>query len=254
MINGYQESIFFHYILGNQIFLKSTKSEFFLNQNLRELFEIAKDHAIRYKEAPSKEQLSELVNIKGLGEKYNAEIIEALYNTKEQLKNYDKDWLEENVGPWIRVRNLDNVMRKSIAFMKTNKVTAENASEIVEKVRHMMTTETAIDFSFNLGVDFFDPTSHKQERLARTTTGYPYIDKCLKGGWWKGSLIVFLSGPKSGKCSTGDTYINVRNKKTGEIQKIQFQKFYNIIKSYYTPEIDKSLRSRKIFKLKNESE
>jgi hypothetical protein len=62
-----------------------------------------------------------------------------------------------------------------------------------------MTTETAIDFSFNLGADFFDPTSHTQERLARTATGYSYVDKCLNGGWWKGSLISFLGSPKSGK-------------------------------------------------------
>jgi len=78
-------------------------------------------------------------------------------------------------------------------------VTAENASEIVEKVRHMMSTETAIDFTFNMGADFFDAATHKQERLARTKTGYNFIDLCLKGGWWKGSLIVFLAGPKAGK-------------------------------------------------------
>ena len=109
------------------------------------------------------------------------------------------EWLENNVSPWIQVRNLDHVMRKAIAFMKTTKVTAENASEVVEKIRHMLSSETAIDFSFNLGSDFFDPTAHLQHRLKRTSTGYDYVDLCLKGGWWKGSLITFLSGPKAGK-------------------------------------------------------
>lgn len=199
MINAYQESIFYHYILGNQVFLNTTKPEFFSVQTLKELFAIAKEHSLKYKEAPTKEQLIELIRVKGLSEKYSDDIIGSLYNTNSQLQQYDPNWLEENVGPWIRVRNLDNVMRKSIAFMKTNKVTAENASEIVEKVRHMMTTETAIDFSFNLGSDFFDAGTHLQTRLARTPTGFPFIDKCLKGGWWKGSLIVFLSGPKAGK-------------------------------------------------------
>jgi len=199
MINAYQESIFFHYILENQVFLNSTKPEFFSNQTLKDIFEIAKVHSLKYKESPSQQQLYELIRIKGLAEKYSEDVVEALYNTKQQLSQYDPDWLEENVGPWIRVRNLENVMRKSIAFMKTNKMTAENASEVVEKVRHMMTTETAIDFGFDLGADFFDPTTHLQQRLQRTPTGYPYIDKCLKGGWWKGSLIVFLSGPKAGK-------------------------------------------------------
>lgn len=198
-ISSYQESVFFHYILENPVFLNTTQPNFFSNQTLRDLFSVAKEFALNYKESPSKDQMRELVNIKGLGEKYNEDILTALYNTKEQLKEYDEVWLKENVGPWIRVRNLDNVMRKSIAFMKTNKVTAENAAEIVEKVRHMISTETAIDFSFDLGVDFFDAASHKQNRLARTKSGYPYIDLCLKGGWWKGSLIVFLSGPKTGK-------------------------------------------------------
>jgi len=199
MINAYQEQIFFHYILGNQVFLHSSKSEYFQNPELRELFDVAKEHALRYKEPPSKEQMVELLRVKGLGEKYSAEQIEGLYNTKALLGQYDNEWLENNVSPWIQVRNLDHVMRKAIAFMKTTKVTAENASEVVEKIRHMLSTETAIDFSFNIGSDFFDPTAHLQTRLARTSTGYDYIDLCLKGGWWKGSLIAFLSGPKAGK-------------------------------------------------------
>lgn len=200
MSGAYTETIFFHYILGNQIFLNTAKSEFFSNQTLKDLFDIAKEHAIKYKESPSKDQLSELIKIKGLSEKYSDDILDALYNAKDQLKNYDEKWLNDNIGPWIQIRNLETVMRKSIAYMKTNNNTnLENVSEIVEKVRHMMSSETAIDFSFNLGRDFFDPTAHMQTRLARTPTGFPYIDKCLNGGWWKGSLIVFIAQPKAGK-------------------------------------------------------
>jgi archaellum biogenesis ATPase FlaH len=198
-ISSYSEQIFFHYILDHPIFLNSTKPEFFTNPTLKDLFDIAKEHALKYKESPSKAQLHEIVQIKGLGEKYSNDVITALYNAKNQLKEYDETWLEENIGPWIQVRNLDHVMRKSIAYIKTSSITVENASNVVETVRHMMTTETAIDFSFNLGTDFFDPTSHTQERLARTSTGYSYVDKCLNGGWWKGSLIVFLGAGKIGK-------------------------------------------------------
>lgn len=198
-INAYQESVFFHYILSNPVFLNTTKPEFFSNPTLKDLFEIAKEHTINYHEPPEKEQLSELVRIKGFGEKIKDEIIGALYNSKVQMAQYGDKWLEDNVGPWIRMKNLEYVMRKSIAFMKTANVGAENAAEVVEQIRHMFSTETAIDFTFNLGNDFFDPKSHKMDRLATTSTGYPFIDLCLDGGWWKGSLIVFLSGPKSGK-------------------------------------------------------
>ena len=198
-MNNYQEQVFYHYILENPIFLNSAKSEFFTNQNVKEIFEIAKDHTLKYKEPPSKEQLVQLIEIKGLGQKYTPDMIEALYNAKQLLSQYDNEWLENNVGPWIKVRNLDTVMRKAIAYMKTTKVSAENATEVVETIRHMLSSETVIDFSFDLGKDFFDPTAHLQTRLARTSTGYDYLDLCLKGGYWKGSLITFLGGPKAGK-------------------------------------------------------
>jgi len=197
--SSYQETIFFHYILGNPLFLNLTKPEFFTNQNVRELFDIAKEHSIRYKEPPSKEQMSQLIKIKGLSEKFNDDMVEGLYNTKKLLAEYDNEWLEQNAGPWIQVRTLDTVLRKVIAYMKMTKVTADNASEVVEKVRHMLSSETVVDFTFNMGKNFFDAASHLQTRLSRTSTGYEYIDLCTKGGYWKGSLIVLLGAPKSGK-------------------------------------------------------
>jgi hypothetical protein len=81
------------------------------------------------------------------------------------------------------MKNLDHVMRKSIAYMKTTKINAENASEVVQRVRSMVSNETAIDFNFDLGSDFFDSKNHMQTRLSRMSTGYPFIDSCLKGGW-----------------------------------------------------------------------
>ena len=227
--NSYTEQIFYHYILDNQIYLDKTKSEFFSNQGLRDLFDVAKEHSLKYKEAPSKDQLFEILKIKGLSEKYNEDILAALYNSKSLLSQYDESWLTDNVGAWIQLRNLDHVMRKSIGYMKTTTVNAENASSVVEKVRNMLTTETALDFSFKMGSDFFDAASHLQTRLARKSSGYDYIDLCSGGGYASGSLIAFLGGAKSGKCCTGNTMITVRNKTTGEIKKIKYIKFYNYL-------------------------
>ena len=109
MINAYQEQIFYHYILGNPLFLNTAKPEFFTNGNVREIFEIAKDHALRYKEAPSKEQMVQLIQIKGLGEKYSEDLITGLYNSQQLLSQYDNEWLENNIiqvpnfNPWTYV-------------------------------------------------------------------------------------------------------------------------------------------------------
>ncbi len=198
MLNAYQEQVFFFYILKNPVYLMSTKPQFFQNEMLRKAFEIASEHALRYKECPTQDQMLELVRLKGT-EELTPDMIESIYNTEALLQNYDAEWLEEHVGAWIQIRNLDHTFRKGISYLKTTQVTAENASEVVEYVRHLMTTETAINFEYKIGSDFFKPESHLQTRLARTPTGYPYIDKCLKGGFWKGSLIAFLAGPKAGK-------------------------------------------------------
>jgi KaiC/GvpD/RAD55 family RecA-like ATPase len=198
-LNGFQEGIFFHYILDDAQFLSTTKKDFFSNQIIGTTFDIAKEHALKYKEAPSKDQINDLIRIKGLETQITADILSALYNSKIQLKEYDDQWLTENIGAWIQVRNAELAFRKGAAYLKTSKVTAENASEIVEKLKHMMTSDMSIDFSFQMGSDFFDPKSHLQTRLDRKTSGYPYIDKCLKGGFWKGSLVCFLAGPKAGK-------------------------------------------------------
>lgn len=226
----YQEQIFWHYILDNRQYLNTTKPEFFSNEILKELFDIAKDHALRYGEAPSVDQIIELVKIKGKTDIISTDIIGALYDTKTKSKNYDSKWIDDNVGPWIRIRNLDNVMRKSIAYMKTTKITAENATEAVEKVRSMLTTETAIDFDFNMGSDFFDAASHKQTRLIRASTGYDFMDICMKGGYWKGSLVGLLGAPKSGKCVVGSSMIRIKNKKTGEIREISMSDFHKLCK------------------------
>jgi len=198
-INSYQEIVFYHYILGDMMLTSNTKSEYFSSPILKELFDISKEHTLKYKSPPSKEQLSEIVRIKGAASKINEDIITTIYNTKEKLAEYDSEWLDNNVKPWLQVRNLDSVMRKAISYMKMTKITPENASETVETIRGMLLTETALNFDFNIGSDFFNPASHLQTRLDRTSTGYSYMDTCLKGGFWKGSLIVILSGPKAGK-------------------------------------------------------
>ena len=198
-VNQYQEQAFYHYILENQPLLEVTKPDFFTNKNIRAIYEVAREFALEYKESPSADQAQELMRLKGLDQEIGTDVVTAVYNSKALLKQYDEKWLDDNVGAWIKVRNVEHAFRKGLAYFKSTAINAENASEVVENIKHMLSTDMSLDFEFGLGADFFDPGSHLQTRLARTPTGYPYIDKCLKGGWWKGMLAAFLSGPKAGK-------------------------------------------------------
>jgi hypothetical protein len=90
-ILGYQEQVIYHYILDEQIYLQLAKPEYFSNEIVRELFSLAKEHALKYKEAPSKEQILEIINIKSLGEKLSGDLVNSLYNTKQLLSQYGED-------------------------------------------------------------------------------------------------------------------------------------------------------------------
>ena len=196
---AHQEQIFFFSILNNNKFASSAKPEFFSNGRIRELFKIAKDYTIKFRKVPSKEQMNELIKIKGLTEELNPDIVHSLYNIYDKLDSYGDEWLEENTKAFIEIKNIEYVIRKSAAYLKTSNITAENSSSVVENIKSMISNETAIDFNFALGSDFFDPASHLQTRLLRKSTGYKFIDLCMKGGYWKGSLIVFMGPPKGGK-------------------------------------------------------
>ena len=43
--------------------------------------------------------------------------------------------------------------------------------------------------------------------------------------------VICVSGRQQGKCVFKDTKIKIRNKKTGEIQEIEIEKFYDLIKN-----------------------
>ena len=197
--NSYFDQIIYHFILSNPVLTQNTQPDFFTNPNLKELYKIAKDHVLKYKESPSKEQIQQLVDIKGISNILTKEIINAVYNTKDLLNEYDDEWLNTNAKAWIQYRNLDQTIRKVLAYIKTTSVTPENAEDVVENVRRMINQETNITFEDEDGSDFFNPESHSQKRLERSSTGYKYIDTCQKGGNWKGSFIVYIAGPKSGK-------------------------------------------------------
>lgn len=199
IINSYNEQIFYHYILNDGQMTQLTKPEFFNSAPLKSLFEIAKKYVVKYKEAPSEDQMKELVSLEGKSEILSEDIIHTVYNCKDSLNQYEKGWLDENSKAWAELRNLDVSLRKVISYIKSSDIKVENASDFVLRIKQMFTTDTNINFDFNEGSDFFNADSHSQKTLERHSTGYDYLDRCTKGGWWKGSLHVFLAPPKAGK-------------------------------------------------------
>ena len=114
---------------------------------------------------------------------------------------YTDEWLNQNTHAFGEWQNLMGGLRRVIEYVKTiqQDVTFENCADIVQKAKSMFQSDTNFNLNTSSGHDFFDPSNHMQAQLETRTSGYRFIDQCLKGGWSNKSLNIFMGSPKVGK-------------------------------------------------------
>jgi len=227
MIPNHLEKIIFHNILENKEYIRVTKAEFFDSPNYSDLFKCAAGFIEKYNQTPTKEQMVELAKIGGL-EKINRDFIEIVFNCDKSA--YDKEWLQESTEAWIESKKLEKAANQLVTYLKTTDISIENVKNVVETSRDIIMNGTNLDLKFDEGLDFFNPESHRQPLADTFSSGFPYVDLVLGGGWYSKALFVLCGQQKVGKCSKGTTKITIRNKKTGEIKKISLKKFHELTK------------------------
>jgi archaellum biogenesis ATPase FlaH len=197
MLPNHLEKILYHYILQRKEFLQHTKENFFDTPNYPKLFQAAKAFVDKYNQTPTKNQLIEIVKIKGWGELINRDFVDSLYEIN--LEEYDPEWLNESTEAWVEYKNLDKSVENLVTYLKTTKVDASNVKNVVESAKDIIVRGNNIDFKFDEGLDFFNPESHKQPTLDTFSTGFPYLDTVLNGGWSTKALYVIAGENKVGK-------------------------------------------------------
>ena len=201
--NSFIQNIFYHYILSEQSLVSKFEPEFFSAKPVQIAFKLAKDYAIKYHSAPSSEQLKELVKQENVEDQLQDDIIDILYSQKNQIQSYTDDWLYDEATNWAIIENVKKSIVDITAYLKLNqdKMEAGNAKEIVEHIKTMFNRNCVLEFSDEVGhgSDFWDPESHKQTKLQRSSTGYNFIDMCLNGGRFEGCLECYVGSPKIGK-------------------------------------------------------
>ncbi len=196
MLPNHLEKIIFHNVLDNKEYVAAVKPNFFESQYYGDLFKVASEFVVKYNQTPTKEQMLEIVRINGLSN-ITREFLDALYDTDKNL--YDPEWIEESTEAWIEFKKLDKSVEQLLTYLKTTKIGVENVKNVVETAKDIINTGTNIDFKFDEGLDFFDPESHKQPLNDTFSTGFPYLDLVLGGGWNTKSLYCVLGPMKTGK-------------------------------------------------------
>jgi len=197
MVSSHLEKIFYHYALENLEFLNVVKSRFFDSPDIKKLYEISFEFYERYNKKPTRQQVRELVKSKGLNEDLSEEKVDLIYEVN--MNEYDAEWLRESAEAWVEYKNLDTSVHDLISYLKTTKIGVENVKDVVQNAKALINDRNNIQFGFDEGLDFFNPDSHIQPTSDTFSTGYPYMDLVLGGGFYTKALFCFIGEMKIGK-------------------------------------------------------
>lgn len=194
---SYSENIILRNILSTPSYLENAKADFFKNSSFGEILNLSRRFWDKYKEIPSKEQVKESAKIEGRIGKLELSEIDAIFDI--DLKAYQEDWLSETTECFIEYKNLTKSAVDAVSYIQKTPVTAENIKEVINTFKNIVVERNNLDFSFDEGLDFFNPESHKQLSHNTFKSGFPFIDTVLGGGFSAKSLYVFMGMPKVGK-------------------------------------------------------
>lgn len=197
MQSAHLEKIFYHYIDTRPEIEDTVLSRFYDNPEIRLAHEVRAEFRKKYSKAPTSSQLKQISKLKNIQEQLSDDKINALYEIT--LTEYDPDWLETTAEAWIEYKTLDSSVIDLVSYLKTTKITAENVKDVVQTAKTIISDRNNVDFKFDEGSDFYDPEAHRQRVHEKFSTGYPYIDMILGGGYSPKTLIAFAGAPKIGK-------------------------------------------------------
>ncbi|MFW6130055.1 MAG: hypothetical protein ACOC56_02650 [Atribacterota bacterium] len=227
------EKIFFNLCLSKPKYLSKLKRGYYSSKEIDTLSQLAIKFYSKFKETPSSEQMKLLVEHSKEAKQLSItkDLVNTIYDVN--LKEIDAEWLENTAEAWIKWRTFDTTLLDTMEYVQTNKVTPDNVDTVINKVKTLINERNNLSFNTDLGLDFFDATSHNQSVEEKIPSGYKFVDSMTYGGYDKKSLVVYAGEQNIGKCLEKNQYITLRNKNTQEVQTIKIGEFFEKIKQSY---------------------
>lgn len=228
-MNTNMEKHYFVWIMDNPEQFSKVEPYFFKNQDIQFIFTVIREEYLKSESRiiPSAQQIYAMVKLADEDNKINAKVIQLLL--KSDNTDISEEWLLPRFKAWKIQNQLRGDVLKSIDMVRgIEDVNYDNIQEVASKLKNMFNNVMLVDDDDDdLGDDFDDPESHKQRLMKNTIpTGWSAINSILGGGWSKSTFNVLMGETNVGKCSKADTYVNIRNKITGEIRKVMIGDLY----------------------------
>lgn len=200
MNNLYFEILAFFYILKDPSLIKNFNKRFFTEPTIVSIFDYAQDFVNQYKEEPTPEQLYELIKVSGK-EEIGLDSIKTLWQNQSGLSKYSDEWLKTNISAWGKFRSFYTGLENTIAYVKqlpTN-IAYTDSEMYINRASNIFNNGASFSVNTTEGHDFFDLENHVIKEEDTHSTGYKFMDLCLKGGFMKKGLYIIMGAPKVGK-------------------------------------------------------
>lgn len=200
MNNLYFEILAFFYIIKEPGLMKNFNKRFFTEPTIVTIFDYVQDFVEQYKTAPTAEQVHELIKMGGKDE-LELDAIKTLWNNESGLSRYEDDWLKQNIAAWGKFKSFYTGLENTIAYVKqlpTN-IAYTDCETYINRASNIFNKGAGFNVNTSEGYDFFNLDNHIIKEEDTHSTGYKFIDLCLKGGFTKKGLYVIMGAPKVGK-------------------------------------------------------
>lgn len=233
--NSEKEYLAFFYLIDNYSDAQLYEPRMFRIPFLQKLFVIVKPFLVTYNVSPTVEQVLQLINSKGYSDnEFNAETIRGFWaQWQQEYSRTDKKYLRDVCQKLASYNYLISSLEVVATQLTEGAINMNNIDVKLPVIMNKFTVEGVFTGDVEPGHDFADPEAHKQLKIETVTTGYPFMDVCLGGGWATKTLNIIAGQPKIGKsqwlCNIAANSINAG---------------YNT--AYITLELDESLVMKRI--------
>lgn len=161
-----------------------------------DIFKHIKDFDKSYSKLPNVDELSKILELKNV--MISKEEFNSIFTIN--IHKYTPEFLYKYFRSFILVKTLNSQINKVSIKLKSTTPSPDTIDEIFDYVRTALNEDIDIEISnTNEGLDIYNPKSHIQALKNTKSTGFPYLDIVLGGGWEPKTFVVFQGRPKIGK-------------------------------------------------------
>lgn len=202
MMNTNMELQYFSYIMENpEQFLKVSPA-FFKTDEIQFVYQIIQENYIisKNKQIPSPKQIWSMIQLHDTDGKITQEKLKTIL--KNSTSDVQLDWLEPRFKAWKLSNAIRNRVMSGMEMIRTMEdINYEKVVEMSGTLKSLFgDILTLDDDDEDLGANFYDPESHKQNVTQnKIKTGWKSMDVILDGGWDLATLNVIMGETNIGK-------------------------------------------------------